>query len=141
MIHGASVVVVRKDGAVLMQHRDNKPGIFWPDYWYYPAGTVDKGENFKVVAIRELKEEINYTPNQVHPLVDEIYARSDGEKVNRHIFWTIYDNLQEIICNEGADMRFVKPNEYTGKKFLSGQERLFKSAIKKAQELLKSIND
>jgi 8-oxo-dGTP diphosphatase len=141
MIHGAGVVVVRKDGAVLMQHRDNKPGIFWPDYWCYPGGIVNKEEDFKVAAIRELKEETNYTPDCVYPLVDEIYARSDGEKVNRHIFWAIYDNLQEIKCNEGTEMRFVKPNEFTGKKFLPGQERLFKLAIKKAQELLKSKND
>ena len=72
MIHGAGVVVVRKDGAVLMQHRDNKPGIFWPDYWSYPAGTVNKEEDFKVAAIRELKEESGYTPDQVYQLVNEI---------------------------------------------------------------------
>ena len=138
MNHGAGIVVVRKDGAVLMQHRDNKPSIFYPDYWCYPAGTVVKGEDFKEAAIRELKEETDYTPKGVYPLVNEVYTRSDGQKVNRHIFWTIYDCLQPIKCNEGAEMRFVKPNEFTGKKFLPGQERLFKLAIKKAQELLKS---
>lgn len=135
MVHGAGVVIVRKDGAVLMQHRDNKPGIFWPDYWCYPAGTVDEGEDYKTAALRELHEETGYTPLEVFKLVDEVYERSDGEKVNRHIYWTIYDGKQEIKCNEGQEMKFVKVSEFEGKKFLPGQERLFKLAIKKAKKI------
>src|SRR3972149_1504306 len=139
MIHGAGIVVVSKDGSVLMQHRDNKPGIFYPGYWCYPAGHVDKGEDFKTAAIRELYEETGYTPKEVFGLVNEVYLRSDGEKVNRHIYWTIYDEKQEIKCKEGQEMKFIKPEEFGGKKFLPGQEKLLKLAIKRAQELSGSI--
>lgn len=132
MIHGAGIVVVRIDGAVLMQHRDNKSGIFYPDYWGYPGGSVEEGEDFKMAAVRELHEETGYTPAKVYPLADEVYIRSDGEKVNRHIYWTVYDEKQEIICNEGQEMKFITLNEFKGKKFLPGQEKLFRLAVKKA---------
>lgn len=133
MNHGAGVVVVRNDGAVLLQHRDNKPGIFYPDYWGYPAGSVNEDEDYKDAAKRELKEETGYEPEDIYGLADEIYTRSDGQKVNRHIYWTPYNNEQPIQCNEGQEMRFVKPEEFPGKKFLPGQERLFNLAIEKAK--------
>ncbi len=128
-------MVVREDGAVLMQHRDNKPGIFYPDHWCYPAGSVDEGEDYKEAAKRELKEETGYEPKELFELTDEIYTRSDGQQVNRHIFWTPYDNIQEIKCLEGQEMQFIKAEEFPGKKFLPGQERLLNLAIQKAKEI------
>ena len=136
MNHGAGVIIVNKDGTVLMQHRENKPGIFYPDYWGYPAGSVEQGEDYKAAAIRELVEETGYLPSVVYPLTDEIYVRSDGQQVNRHIYWTFYDDKQSIQCNEGLEMKFVHPNDFAGKKFLPGQEKLFKLALQKA----KSVN-
>jgi 8-oxo-dGTP pyrophosphatase MutT (NUDIX family) len=131
MNHGAGVVVVRKDGAVLLQHRENKPGIFYPDHWCYPAGSVNEGEDYQQAAIRELREETGYIPKEVFPLVDEIYLRSDGQQVNRHIFWTIYDEVQPIKCGEGAEMKFVHPDDFSGKIFVPGHERLLRLAIQK----------
>lgn len=136
MKHGAGIIVVRKDFAVLMQHRDNKPTIFYPDYWCYPAGDVEEGESFEAAARRELEEETGYKASEVFELVDEIYTRTDGEKVNRHIFWTLYDDLQPIKCFEGQEMRFVKESEFKGKKFITGQQRLFLLAIENAKLFL-----
>lgn len=133
MNHGAGVVVVNKNSEVLTQHRDNKPGIFYPDYWCYPAGSVEPNEDFKIAAERELTEETGYIPNKLFDLADEIYTRSDGSEVNRHIYWTLYDNKQEIKCNEGQEMKFVSLTDFTGKKFLPEQERLFKLAVEKAK--------
>ncbi len=88
--------------------------------------------------MRELKEETGYVPTEVYKLAHEIYTRSDGQKVNRHIYWTIYDNKQPIKCNEGLEMKFVSPDGFAGKKFLPGQERLFRLAIEKAKAVIGS---
>ncbi len=134
MNYGAGVIVVKDDGTVLMQHRESRPDIFYPGYWGYPAGSVQKGEDYQVAARRELREETGYITDQLNKLADEIYTRSDGQQVNRHIYWTLYDNKQEIHCYEGLEMKFVHPNELLDKKFLPGQKRLFKLALKKAKE-------
>lgn len=137
MVHGAGVVVVNDAGEVLMQHRDNKPGIFYPDYWGYPAGSVEEGEDFKEAAKRELKEESGYVAEELYELVDETYTRTDGETVNRHIYWTRYDGKQAIQLNEGQEMRFVSHEFLTDKKMLPGQDRIIKLAIEKAGILKK----
>lgn len=131
--HGAGVVLVNENGEVLMQHREDKPTIFWPDHWGYPAGSVEDNEDFELAARRELKEETGYTPEILYPLVEEDYVRTDGETVRRHIFWTMYDNKQEIQCNEGLEMKFLKLDELKGKKLLPGQERLCYLAVEQAK--------
>lgn len=128
------MIVVNDRGEVLMQHRDNKPGIFYPDYWCYPAGSVEEDEDYKEAARRELAKETGYVPLELYELADEIYTRSDGIKVNRHIYWTFYDNKQEIKCNEGQEIEFVRLDDFAGKKFLPGQKKLFNLAVKKAKE-------
>ena len=133
MIHGAGVIVVNKKGEVLMQHRDNKPTIFWPDHWCYPGGSTEANEDFELAARRELEEETGYIADTLYPLIEENYKRTDEEIVRRHVFWTIYDDKQEIKCNEGSEMKFLKLEELEGKKFIPGQKQLCHLAVEQAK--------
>jgi len=52
--------------------------------WQMPQGGIDKGEDARVAALRELEEETGVTPDLV-----EIIAESDG--------WLPYDLPQEVV--------------------------------------------
>ena len=92
----------------------------------FSAGTL----NF---ASLKLIEETGYIPDMLYPLMEENYLRTDGETVRRHVFWTLYDNKQEIKCNEGQEMKFLKLEELKGKKINPGQERLCYLAVEQAR--------
>jgi len=56
----ASAVIIYKNNKVLLQKRDNKKNIFYPNYWGLFGGAKNQNENYKLTAIRELNEELNY---------------------------------------------------------------------------------
>lgn len=56
----AAVAIIYLDnGQYLMQLRDDKPGIFYPDHWGTFGGAIDPGEKPEQALYRELKEELN----------------------------------------------------------------------------------
>jgi 8-oxo-dGTP pyrophosphatase MutT (NUDIX family) len=57
-----AAIVVLDDGRYLMHLRDDKPGIWYPDHSGCLGGAVDPGETSERALIRELQEEIGYTP-------------------------------------------------------------------------------
>src|SRR3989344_5537315 len=55
----AEILLVRKDGALILQHRDNKPNIVRPDVVTTFGGTIEEGEAPVEAAYREINEETN----------------------------------------------------------------------------------
>jgi 8-oxo-dGTP pyrophosphatase MutT (NUDIX family) len=56
----AAAIIVLDDGRYLMQLRDDKPGIFFPDHWGLFGGASEPGENLATTLRRELLEELGY---------------------------------------------------------------------------------
>ncbi|MDP4025871.1 NUDIX domain-containing protein [Methylobacterium sp. NEAU 140] len=58
--HDAAVALITlDDGRYLMQLRDDKPGIFYPDHWGLFGGAIDPGEDAESAVRRELREELD----------------------------------------------------------------------------------
>ena len=55
-------ILVTPDGRYLVQHRDDKPGIFFPGHWGGFGGGVEPGETVTQAVIREMEEELSFTP-------------------------------------------------------------------------------
>ena len=58
-LDAVAAIIVLDDGRYLMQLRDDKPEIFYPDHWGLFGGSVDEGEEPEAALRRELMEELN----------------------------------------------------------------------------------
>jgi len=105
----AGVVVLRADGAALLQHRDDIPTINDPGLWVIPGGHVEPGETAAQGAVREVEEETCYRCAVARPLARftgaELGYAGDFDMV---FFWENYDGLQPIECREGQAAVFVR---------------------------------
>lgn len=128
------VVLVKPDGSVLSQHRENKPNILGPDTWCVVGGAREKDdESLKVAAARELREETDYKieTDKLEELIRDEYISERGIPVERIIFWGRYDNQQPIKCHEGQEIRFISPAELGSLTFYTGHEGFLRRASKK----------
>ncbi len=53
-----ALVILHRDGRVLLQHRDDKPEIRWPGAWAIFGGALEAGESPDQAARREMEEEL-----------------------------------------------------------------------------------
>lgn len=105
----AAVFVLREDGAALLQHRDDRPGLRDAGKWVTPGGHRDDGETLEDGARRELREETAYHAPVLHWLCSFLNVKdADGPPYRLTIFWTRYDGVQPVQCLEGQGLEFVR---------------------------------
>ena len=106
------VVLLREDGAALLQLRDDRPDIQDPGIWVFPGGHLEPGETPEVGALREFLEETCYPCEQLQPLVFfEAGAVGYPGHYQIFFFWTILTRQHQIECREGQELRFVRRDE------------------------------
>ncbi|HIA13642.1 MAG TPA: NUDIX domain-containing protein [Nitrospirales bacterium] len=103
-----AVVLLREDGAALLQHRDDKPGLRHASMWVPPGGHAEAGETIVNCARRELREETGYDQADLHWLT-AFEDREEGWPPYRlTVFWAWYDGLQPVQCREGQALEFIE---------------------------------
>ena len=96
------IVLLRDDGAALLQHRDDISTISDPGLWVFPGGHVEWGETPREGAAREMEEETCYRCHNLRPLI-----RLAIEGGTLLFFWETYDGRQPVACREGQALEFV----------------------------------
>jgi len=109
--NASAAIIVNKYDQVLLQLRDDKEGIFFPNHWGFFGGASEDGEDFLKGLIRELKEELAITFD--HDEFEE-FIRVDlgfdvGQPLVKRIFYivSITDHqIAQIQLKEGKAYRF-----------------------------------
>lgn len=103
-----AVILLRKDGAALLQLRDNKEGLRNAGMWVPPGGHVEPGETIQMCARREFLEETEYNCSNLHWLTDFEDSVAGWPSYQLTIFWDSYDGIQKTCCREGQALEFIQ---------------------------------
>ena len=106
------IVLLRSDGAALLQHRDNKPGLPHAGLWVFPGGHCEPGEAIEPCARREFLEETGYRCDAVFELetIREL-AVEGSPAIHLTVFWSRYDGEQQVRCLEGQALAFIERSQ------------------------------
>lgn len=112
MLTGADAVaaiLLDEAGRYVMQLRDDKPGIWYPDHWGCFGGAVEPGETPEAALARELEEEIELSARDA-----SYFTRFDfdmttlGLKSYYRIYYLVRlapGELQRLRIHEGREVR------------------------------------
>jgi len=106
------------DDKVLMQLRDEKVGIAFPGHWGFFGGAIDEGEQPKETALRELKEELDFQPDDLHWLETVALSEFDDQVIHS-FFCPLTVPVERLILKEGMDSGLFTLQEVLAKKLYS----------------------
>lgn len=98
-------------GSLIMQHRDNKPGIDYPDYITLFGGGCGADEDPAKAIIREIKEELDVDLQPKHLRLWRVYekaAEKHGSPAVLHIFtYSQGINIEQLKVGEGQGFALI----------------------------------
>ena len=106
-----AVMLIRKDGAALMQLRDLKKGLRNSGMWVPPGGHAEPNEDIKTCARREFLEETTYNCSNLQFLTEFEDHVKGWPPYILTVFLAHYDGIQQLQCLEGQDLKFINRNK------------------------------
>lgn len=107
------VIMFNLSGQVLLQQRDEKPGLAFPGCWTLFGGRVEPGETPDEAMRRELMEELEIAVPLTHWRVyDEPWK---DVIVEQHVYYAPIDRaVESMVLNEGQAMGYFTPAQIRG---------------------------
>ena len=103
-----AIAMIESDGRWLLQLRDDIEGILYPGQWALFGGHLDPGETASEAVVRELQEEIDWSPTV--PL-EPWFSDDSGNRV-AHVFrGPLSVPLNQLHLKEGQEMKLVTLSE------------------------------
>lgn len=120
----AGVILVDREGRVLLQLRDDDPSIMFPNHWGITGGAGNPGETPEAVARREVAEETGIQLREMEPFRAYYFQethRPGGAKAGAKRASADYElylfhapcetPVEEMVCGEGRELRFFAPEQ------------------------------
>jgi 8-oxo-dGTP diphosphatase len=111
-------LLVAEDGRLLLQHRDDRPGVAGAGLWGLFGGHLEPGEDPARAFLREIEEELGWRPKhfehylrRVVPALPRAEDRGYGARVVSHVFAAHLDVAPETLTlGEGQGMGLFAPD-------------------------------
>jgi|SRR3989338_7368352 len=114
---GKGVSIILYNGnRILMQHRDDKKEISYPDHWGMFGGHAEDGEEPEDCLIRELKEELELEIES--PKMLDSFDCPDTGRTEYIFSYEIGMNTGNLQLNEGQEMAFLSVEEMRKKRIV-----------------------
>jgi 8-oxo-dGTP pyrophosphatase MutT (NUDIX family) len=121
----AGVILVDREGRVLLQHRDDDPAIMYPGHWGITGGAGLPGETPEQIARREVEEETGLVLDKIEAFrayyTPAAPATGRGRAAAKRADYELYlfhapceTPAEEMVCGEGTELRFFAPHELPG---------------------------
>jgi 8-oxo-dGTP diphosphatase len=103
-------LIVAEDGRLLLQLRDDKPGLTGAGKWGFFGGHIEDGERPAEAFLREMDEELGWRPRHFERF-DTLLVDGDGWHVTSHAFAAHLDvPVDALTLGEGQAMRLFDPD-------------------------------
>ena len=98
-MHEVVKAIIYKKGRYLLQLRDRKPSISYPDTWSFFGGGVDDRESHIEALQRELEEELSWRPKKIQYFTE---IKNKTENCNQTYFIAYCDiSENKLLLGEG----------------------------------------
>jgi 8-oxo-dGTP diphosphatase len=122
-------ILYNGQGQILLQLRDDRPDLAFPNYWTTLGGAIEAGESPEAAMRRELLEEIEIAPEMRLWRVFDRVVTLGGTQVTaeQHVFvGEIVLAAADIKVNEGQGVAFFGRNDLENIQIGFGFESLFR---------------
>jgi 8-oxo-dGTP pyrophosphatase MutT (NUDIX family) len=108
-------ILIAPDGRFLMQHRDERPGVWFGGFWGMFGGAVDPGEAPEAALRRELREELETVPAELvyfSQVAFDLRRWGRGIRLRRvFVGHLTAEDLAAAVLHEGQAMRLFSEDE------------------------------
>lgn len=111
-INKSSKGLIIDKGKYLMQLRDNKKDIFYPNFWGLFGGSLNKKETYKKAVKREINEETNLTVKVSKEILSVKFTMVALKRKCQIVYFECKIlKKKKIILREGKEYRFFSFNQ------------------------------
>src|SRR5258708_25360949 len=86
-LDSVAALIFRTDGRYLLQHREDRSDISYPNWWSLFGGARDPDERAEDAMRRELREELELTVRECTPFLRRTFEIWFQERLTRKIFF------------------------------------------------------